>query len=242
MLLEGFFACISLTTLMILTPAQQKVGTDAIYANGIASYAAQLVAPFVPKGSDPFNLLYQFALLCFATFVFDTLDACTRLARYVLMELLGWTTRRQAIIATALSLVLPALAIGLPRVKVDGAALPLRKVFWNIFGSSNQLLAALTLLGITVWLARKRTAWWLTLWPAVFMMIMTLWSLILMIGPYVARWQSEEPIELIHHFQFLITISLIGLAVWLVIEALITWRTLLPPRAEPVAAQAPDSM
>jgi carbon starvation protein len=116
------------------------------------------------------------------------------------------------------------------------------KVFWNIFGSSNQLLAALTLLGVTVWLARKRTAWWLTLWPAVFMMIMTLWSLILMIGPYVARWQSEEPIELIHHFQFLITISLIGLAVWLVIEALITWRTLLPPRAEPVAAQAPDSM
>ena len=39
--------------------------------------------------------------MAFSTFVFDTLDACTRLARYVMMELLGWTTRPQAILATA---------------------------------------------------------------------------------------------------------------------------------------------
>lgn len=239
MLLEGFFACLSLTTLMILAPAQQKGGADAIYANGIASYAAQLFAPFLPAGVNPFQILYQFALLCFATFVFDTLDACTRLARYVLMELFGWTTRRQAVIATILCLVLPAVAIALPRVNVDGKTLPLWKVFWNIFGSSNQLLAALTLLGVTVWLARKRMAYWLTLWPSVFMMLVTLWSLILMIGPYLARWKTGQSIELIHHLQFAIVLSLIGLAVWLVIEAFITWRTLSgAPPSEATSAVA----
>jgi carbon starvation protein len=196
------------------------------YANGIASYAAQLIRPFVPAGRDAFDILYQFALLCFATFVFDTLDACTRLARYVLMELFGWTTRRQAVVATLLCLILPAIAIALPRINVEGKSLPLWKVFWNIFGSSNQLLAALTLLGVTVWLARKRMAYWLTLIPAVFMMLVTLWSLVLMLDPYVALWRSGKPIQLIHHLQFIIILTLIGLAVWLVIEAFITWSQL----------------
>lgn len=241
MLLEGFFACLSLTTVMILTPAQQKGSADAIYAQGIANYASELVKPLLPAGTNPFVVLYQFALLCFATFVFDTLDACTRLARYVLMELLGWTTRKQAVIATTLCLVLPAIAIALPRVNVDGKALPLWKVFWNIFGSSNQLLAALTLLGVSVWLARKRMAYWLTLWPAVFMMIVTIWSLVLMLPPYLAKWQSNQSIELIQHLQFLIIVSLIGLALWLVIEAFITWRTLTgTPRGEiPATVEEP---
>jgi carbon starvation protein len=231
MLLEGFFACLSLATLMILAPSQQKGGADAIYANGIANFAAQLLAPLLPANVNPFAMLYQFALLCFATFVFDTLDACTRLARYVLMELFGWTSRRQAVTATILSLIVPAIAIALPRVNIDGKALPLWKVFWNIFGSSNQLLAALTLLGVTVWLARKRMAYWLTLWPAVFMMVVTLWSLVLMLPPYFAKWKSGQSIEAIHHFQFLIIVSLIGLALWLVVEAFITWRSLKQPPA-----------
>ncbi|MCX7626434.1 MAG: hypothetical protein N2Z21_09525 [Candidatus Sumerlaeaceae bacterium] len=242
MLLEGFFACLSLTTVMILAPTQQKGGADAIYAQGIANYAAELIKPFLPAGTNPFAVLYQFALLCFATFVFDTLDACTRLARYVLMELVGWTTRRQAVVATLLCLALPAVAIALPRVNVDGKALPLWKVFWNIFGSSNQLLAALTLLGVTVWLARKRMAYWLTLWPAVFMMIVTIWSLLLMLPPYFAKWRNNQTIELIQHFQFVIIVSLIGLAVWLVIEAVITWRTLIGPPQGEVTATAQEAV
>lgn len=241
MLLEGLFAALSLTTVMILAPSQTKMQPDAIYANGIAAYAAQLVAPLMPAGRDPFPILYQFALLCFATFVFDTLDACTRLARYVLMELLGWTTRRQAFLATALSLAVPAIALALPRVSVDGRSLPLWKVFWNVFGSSNQLLAALTLLGVTVWLARKRLPYWLTLWPAVFMMIMTLWSLVLMLAPYLRKWQSGQSIEMIQHFQFLVIVSLIGLAVWLVVEALLTWREIRGSRGEPMTFSAPET-
>jgi carbon starvation protein len=49
--------------------------------------------------------------------------------------------------------------------------------FWTLFGASNQLLAALTLLSITVWLyhARKRIAF--TLFPMIFVLIITLWAL-----------------------------------------------------------------
>jgi carbon starvation protein len=171
--------------------------------------------------------------------VFDTLDACTRLARYILMELFGWTTKRQAYAATALSLVVPVIAVAMPRVSLGGKELPLWQVFWGIFGSSNQLLAALTLLGVTVWLARKKLPYWIALWPTVFMMVMTIWSLFVGARPYVEMWRAGASIEMIRHFQFGITVTLIVLAVWLVIEAIITWRDIASPpepqREEPVA-------
>jgi carbon starvation protein len=49
--------------------------------------------------------------------------------------------------------------------------------FWTLFGASNQLLAALTLLSITVWLhqARRRIAF--TLLPMIFVLTITLWAL-----------------------------------------------------------------
>jgi carbon starvation protein len=235
MLLEAFFACLSLATLMIL--ARPSGGPSAIYANGIATFADYALSPLLPESADPRALLYQFALLCFATFVFDTLDACTRLARYVLMELLGWTSRPQAVLATALTLVLPALALAIPRVEFAGKPLPLWQVFWGIFGSSNQLLAALTLLGITVWLARKAMPYWLALGPTLFMLAMTLWSLLISIGPYLSLWQSGNPVEPLRHFQFAITVSLIALTVWLIAEAILTWRTFIRPgRAAPALA------
>ena len=56
-------------------------------------------------------------------------------------------------------------------------------MIWPIFGSSNQLLAGLTLLGITIWLRRigRPRAAWLTGVPMVFMMVTTLWSLVLLL-------------------------------------------------------------
>jgi len=236
MLLEAFFACLSLATLMIL--AQPGGGPSAIYAKGIATFANHALSPLLPAGVDARALLYQFALLCFATFVFDTLDACTRLARYVLMELFGWASRAQAVLATALTLVLPALALAIPRVEFAGKPLPLWQVFWGIFGSSNQLLAALTLLGITVWLARQGKPYWLALGPTLFMMAMTLWSLLLSIGPYLSLWQGGGAIDPLRHFQFAITVSLVGLTLWLIAEALITWRTLRPPQERAAPAMA----
>ena len=49
--------------------------------------------------------------------------------------------------------------------------------FWILFGASNQLLAALTLLAITVWLSNAHKRFAFTLLPTVFILIMTLWAL-----------------------------------------------------------------
>jgi carbon starvation protein len=59
-------------------------------------------------------------------------------------------------------------------------------MFWSLFGASNQLLAALTLVGLTVWLWRSRRAWWV--WPVValpaaWMYAMSTWALALLTFP-----------------------------------------------------------
>jgi carbon starvation protein len=239
MLLEGFFACISLGTVMILADAAG--GPSAIYAGGIREFAYSIIRPLAGAHEAIYGAIYQFALLCFATFVFDTLDACTRLARYILMELLGWTTRAQAGIATVMCLAFPAITLSLPPVEFAGQPQPLWKVFWNIFGSSNQLLAALTLLGVSVWLAKKSMPFWLALAPAIFMMGMTLWSLVLFIPPYIKLFQDNIEIEIFSHVQFVITVSLIVMSLWLIVEAILTWQAMIKPpqnapSGEPVQA------
>ena len=58
--------------------------------------------------------------------------------------------------------------------------MPVWQIFWNLFGASNQLLAALTLLGVTVWLWRHARAWWVWLvtgLPTVCMYVMSTWAL-----------------------------------------------------------------
>lgn len=232
MLLEGLFACLSLTTLMVLT-REGVVGKkpDFIYASGIADFGGRVLAPFFTDHGQVTTVLLKFALLCFATFVFDTLDACTRLARYVLMELLGWKTRAQAALATVACLILPAIAVSLPKADFNGKPQPLWAVFWNIFGSSNQLLAALTLLGVTVWLAKSGKAYWFTLLPALFMLVMSIWSLVLIIQSYLILWAGDQAISALNHLQFLVSSVLIILAGWLLMEAWITWRTMIRPKS-----------
>jgi carbon starvation protein len=59
-------------------------------------------------------------------------------------------------------------------------------MFWSLFGASNQLLAALTLLGVTVWLWRTRRAAWVWLvtgLPTAFMFVMSTWALASMTIP-----------------------------------------------------------
>jgi carbon starvation protein len=48
---------------------------------------------------------------------------------------------------------------------------------WRIFGASNQLLAALTLLALSVWLRRRKKNPFYIVVPMIFVMVMTLWAL-----------------------------------------------------------------
>ncbi len=53
--------------------------------------------------------------------------------------------------------------------------------FWTLFGTSNQLLAALTLMGVAVWLHREGRRCWYVLAPMAFVLAITCWALVVQI-------------------------------------------------------------
>ena len=215
MLLEGLVAIIALSTLMMLAPGDPLLTSqpDRIYANGLAQ--------FVHTFGIKLEFARSFALLAFATFIFDTLDVATRLGRYVFQELTGWQGVWGRWIAVIATLAIPAICVSTTIRDASGAVVPGWKVFWTIFGTSNQLLAALTLLGITLWLLRSKKNWFVSFFPMLFMMAMTLWSLFLMIQPWIRSLLAGN---LTLSPTSTIAIVLLVLAIVLIIEGFRSWR------------------
>ena len=177
MLLEGVVALVALSTVMMLAKTDSLVSAspDRIYAEGLSR--------FVSHFGVPISFARSFALLAFTTFIYDTLDVATRLARYILQEVMGWKGSKGRIAATLISLVIPLICVSLQMTDANGSVIPAWKMFWTVFGTSNQLLAALTLMMITLWLVRSGKPAWMSGLPMVFMLAMTLWSLWIMMRP-----------------------------------------------------------
>jgi carbon starvation protein len=203
MLLEGVVALVALITVMILVPGSPEAAASPmeIYAHGLAAFASVLGIPVA--------LAMSFGLLAFATFVYDTLDVATRLGRYILQELTGWEGAAGRTAATLGTLLLPLMFLV---TTTEQAYLK----FWPIFGASNQLLAALSLLGIAVWFIRTGRHPAFILLPMLFIMAMTLWSL----GLYAAPWLADLSRGALRFDLIgLVALILIGLAALLVAEA-----------------------
>ncbi len=111
-----------------------------------------------------------------ASFAGTTLDTATRLQRYVIQELAGdfkISFLKGKYAATAFA-VITALILAFYNGANGKGALTL----WPLFGAVNQTLAGLTLIVLTVYLkGRGGVKYLLTLIPAVFMVVMTIWAL-----------------------------------------------------------------
>lgn len=165
MLCEGFVALIALVTIMIVAPgATEGLSPGTIYGNGVGGFLTLLV------GKEHLAFAVTFGAMAFSTFVFDTLDVSTRLGRYLLQELFGWQGQLGAVAATVLT-VAPAVYF------VTASERGAWTKFWTLFGASNQLLAALTLLVLTVWLRRQGKGALFTLLPMLFVVGITVWAL-----------------------------------------------------------------
>lgn len=176
MMLEGMVAIVSLACVMRLAATSPYVVNpqpNLLYALGIGSFLEVLHIPA--------SFAVSFALMAFTTFVYDTLDVCTRLGRYIVEELTGWRTRGGRAFAAILTAGAPLLFLLQQNVDAQGRPIPVWKVFWELFGASNQLLAALTLIGVTVWLWRTRRSLILlavTGLPTILMYVMSTWALL----------------------------------------------------------------
>lgn len=158
-----------------------------------------------------------FAVLALNTFILTTLDTAARVGRYVLEEVAGISNRY---LSTGV-VVLAAAALALPGHWAR---------IWAVFGTSNQLIAGLSLLLVSVWLASQRRPVWYTLAPAGFMLLTTLASFGYQIYTYLNRPQPDWLLTAI-------SLVLSGLALAFLWDCL---KKLLPSGGLPTAGLSRD--
>nr|WP_300313227.1 carbon starvation protein A [Halomonas sp.] len=118
-----------------------------------------------------------------ALFAGTTMDTGLRLQRYIFQEWgeiynLPWMKKgAPATLLAVGSCLLLAFGAG----GADGSG---GMIIWPLFGTTNQLLAGLTLLVITVMLVRLRRPMWYTLAPLCFLLVMTIGALLLQLRTF----------------------------------------------------------
>ena len=218
MLLEGVVAVIALITVLIVPFGHAKGAPPQVFAAGIGRFFEVLHMPA--------SLGVQFGLLAISTFLLTTLDTCTRLCRYVFQEFFSMKNKSGRFVATFASMIIPAVLVLLTfKDPVTGQVIPAWKAIWPVFGATNQLLAALALMVVTVWLQAIGKKVWYVLIPMIFMLVMTVWSLIILVTEpsmsEIVRWVSA----------FLLILALV-----LAFEALRTFVLRLRNPAAPLEA------
>lgn len=204
MLIESFLAIIAVGAVAVLSREDyaSRLGTEgpvALFSNGIGGMISSLGI------SEPFAI--GFVALTVSAFALTTLDTCTRLARFTLQEYFedmpqaaAQEVSKNRYLSTTVVVILSILLLASGEFST----------LWPIFGSANQLLAALALLTIAVWLIKKKIPATFVTIPMFFMFTVTLASL----GLFAWKNFQEKGyvLAVIAALLFVLAISLIFLA------------------------------
>jgi carbon starvation protein len=182
------------------------------------SFAAGGVGAFVQGGSlilgQGLGLPAAFSATLLATmavlFAATTMDTSVRLQRYIIQEwgqIYDIPALRGRVLATTIAVAACiALAFG-----AGGGAGTGGLVIWPLFGTTNQLLAGLTLLVISVYLLKLGRPTRYTLVPLSFLMVMTIAALLVQLRAF---WNAGN------YFLVLLDALILVAAVWVALEAL----------------------
>lgn len=236
MLLECVLAILTLCAVAYAfnynaTAETPLAGATAIFAGGIAGMASSVAGGM---GGALYNVLYTLLVLTYSAFCLTSLDTATRLARFMFQEFWIDSTKGETLenvtgakktlanpyVATIITVVL-GVALGL-----TGYA-----KIWALFGSANQLLAALGLLAVAAWLANVGKKNVMVVIPMFFMLCVTIASLfintktqlgIIQNGVLDAATGNMIPADWGPYVQVVIGVLLIVLALILAVEGVQT--------------------
>ncbi|MEK6715425.1 MAG: carbon starvation protein A [Candidatus Omnitrophota bacterium] len=181
----------------------KRVGYGAMVAEGLVAVLAIISASILFKNGEDFSSILKtesptnifgrgygvitqnllagkgafIAITILNAFILTTLDTATRISRYLSEEL--FKIKNRYLSTTLIVIVSAALALSGKWRKI-----------WPVFGSSNQLVAALALFVLSCWLLSKKKSAKFTLWPALFMLFTTIAALLLQAVKYFKDKES----------------------------------------------------
>jgi carbon starvation protein len=181
------------------------------FVNGIAQFASNL--------GIEFTLATVFAAVVVVSFAATTMDTGIRLQRYIIQEIgtiVGWRLlARNLTLATVIAVVIPLALALMPGNFAFGT-------LWRLFGTTNQLTAGLALAVIAVWVTRSRRNPIAVLAPMAFLLVMTVWALIVQLDEF---WDADERWVLVP-----LDVVILVLALWLIVEAGLRMRVVVAER------------
>ncbi|OGD38797.1 MAG: carbon starvation protein CstA [Candidatus Aminicenantes bacterium RBG_19FT_COMBO_58_17] len=186
MLLESVLAvCVLLAVGAAMSFADYKAvvwpaANAATKSNPILGFSLAAGHLFNRALGIPVALGSVFGILLVEGFVVTTLVAAVRLNRYLFEEL--WTILfKNPPKLLKLRWVNAAISVVLMWILAYSNAF---STLWPIFGTANQLMAALALLAVSAWLLIRKKRNLFTLIPAVFMIVTTVASLLILLSSY----------------------------------------------------------
>ena len=196
-------------------PDAALTGATAIFGGGIAGMID-------PSRGAAYDILYTLLVLTYSAFCLTSLDTATRLARFMFQEFwLDGSKGETPENVTGYKKVLANPYVATIITVVLGIALGMNgyEKIWALFGSANQLLAALGLLAVATWLGHIGRNNKMFLIPMVFMLCVTISSLYINTKQQMANLGGGDwgP-----YVQVIVGALLIILAVILAIEGIIT--------------------
>jgi len=209
MLIEGLVAIVALIAVICIGGL---TGSPAMkFAVGLAT--------FMNNFGLPMDVGKVFIILAYSAFALTSLDTATRIGRYIFQEFFG-DAKNEAVrkfftnkfVATVITVAASIALILYGYAKI-----------WPIFGSTNQLLAALALLAVSAWLAKSGKKNLMTIIPMIFMFCVTLTALAILGYGY---WTAADPSGAWapHVLLGVFAAVLFVLAVILIIEAIGSFR------------------
>jgi carbon starvation protein len=178
MLVEGLLAIVALIVVGYVSKDGLTAAADGSKLGAPAAVFANGVAAFMNAFGIPLQGGKVFVTLAYSAFALTSLDTATRIGRYLVQELAQGAKKQNTFtkavsnmyVATVLTIAISVVLLIAGYAKI-----------WPIFGSANQLLAALALLAITAWLLRKGQKAWETIIPVIFMFAVTFTAIVMLV-------------------------------------------------------------
>ena len=171
---------LAIMTLIAVAHATSFAGTDLAFSGATQIFGGGIASMIDPSRGTVYSVLYTLLVLTYSTFCLTSLDTATRMGRFMFQELwLDGTKGETPQNVTGLKKIMsnPFIATLITVILGVGLGMNGYAKIWALFGSANQLLAALALLAIAAWLAnigRKSFMCWI---PMFFMLAVTIFSL-----------------------------------------------------------------
>ncbi|MDF2678427.1 MAG: carbon starvation protein CstA, partial [Bacillota bacterium] len=177
MLIEGVLATVALVTAAYVSNGELtellKGGPVNVFSSGVGT--------FMSKFGIPFDIGKSFVALAVSAFALTSLDTATRLGRFIFQEFFENPEKEKKSIFSNMY-VSTAITVLIGGYLAAGGYAKI----WPIFGSANQLLAALSLLAVAVWLKKTGKNYHMLTIPMIFMLVVTLTALVFLIKTNLA--------------------------------------------------------